>query len=80
MAPHAEEPNAYVNGNGHSAPEEIPKDVFTVDSPNVIYTDEEIRVSMSTVPHLSLRSERENTWPLRRRLPMTSRSNVMWAR
>lgn len=44
MAPHAEEPNGLANGyglahHGQSRDESL----FTVDSPNVIYTDEEIR-------------------------------------
>lgn len=41
MAPHAEVGTGSSNGNGHSAP--IAKDLFTVNSPNVVYTNDEIR-------------------------------------
>lgn len=39
MAPHAD--TGYASGNGHSIPAN--KDLFTVNSPNVVYTDEEIK-------------------------------------
>ena len=42
MAPHAEDPKPYLNGNGHSA-SATSQDLFTVNSPNVVYTDEEIQ-------------------------------------
>ena len=41
MAPHAEGLNGYINGTSHAPSNH--KDLFTVDSPNVVYTDEEIR-------------------------------------
>lgn len=41
MAPHAEEVVGYANG--YTAASSEHKDLFTVDSPNVVYTDEEIR-------------------------------------
>ncbi|KAL8971057.1 MAG: hypothetical protein Q9183_001233 [Haloplaca sp. 2 TL-2023] len=41
MAPHAEGANGQVNGF-NSAPKEH-KDLFTVDSPNVVYTEDEIK-------------------------------------
>ena len=47
MAPHAEEANGYTNGytNGTSHPveKEAKVDLFTVDSPNVVYTDSDIK-------------------------------------
>ena len=47
MAPHAEEANGYTNGytNGTSHPAEngAKSDLFTVDSPNVVYTDSDIK-------------------------------------
>ena len=42
MAPHAEDPKPFLNGNGHSVYDSSSKDLFTVNSPNVVYTDEEI--------------------------------------
>ena len=42
MAPHAEEPNYYTNGNSHAAIPSHEKDIFTVESPDVIYTNDEI--------------------------------------
>ncbi|KAI9850320.1 MAG: Myo-inositol-1-phosphate synthase, partial [Vezdaea acicularis] len=42
MAPHAEISNGHANGDGHSNPAGN-KDLFTVNSPNVAYTDNEIR-------------------------------------
>lgn len=41
MAPHAEVANGFGNGTSHAPSEH--KDLFTVDSPHVTYTDEEIR-------------------------------------
>lgn len=41
MAPHANEPEAYANG--HTTTNNVRRDLFTVDSPNVAYTDSEIR-------------------------------------
>ena len=41
MAPHAEGTNGYGNGTSHAANQH--KDLFTVDSPHVVYTDEEIK-------------------------------------
>ena len=41
MAPHAEGPNGYTNGVSHGSSEY--KNLFTVDSPDVVYTDKEIR-------------------------------------
>ena len=41
MAPHAEEPNGYTNGT--TAASAGHKDLFTVDSPGVTYTDNEIK-------------------------------------
>lgn len=43
MAPHAEEPNGHVNGNGHQATSTPQNDMFTVASPQVNYTDNEIQ-------------------------------------
>ena len=43
MAPHAEGPNGYTNGTGHTTVTSEHKDLFTVDSPNVEYTDNEIK-------------------------------------
>ena len=40
MAPHADETVSYTNGSTNGASK--PKDLFTVDSPNVTYTDAEI--------------------------------------
>ena len=42
MAPHAEEPNGFSNGNYHVASPSRGKDLFMVDSPNVVYTENEI--------------------------------------
>lgn len=42
MAPHAEIGNGYSNGNGAAHASED-KSLFTVNSPNVVYTDREIR-------------------------------------
>jgi len=42
MAPHAEGSNGYSNGHG-STTSTPSKDLFTVNSPNVIYTENEIR-------------------------------------
>lgn len=41
MAPHAEEKTAFANGNGSAT--SANKDLFTVNSPNVTYTSDEIR-------------------------------------
>lgn len=41
MAPHAD--TGYSNGNGHTAITAAHKDVFTVNSPNVVYSDSEIK-------------------------------------
>ncbi|KAI9812897.1 MAG: Myo-inositol-1-phosphate synthase [Pycnora praestabilis] len=43
MAPHAEIGNGYENENGHNLPTLTGKDLFTVESPNVVYTDNEIK-------------------------------------
>ena len=43
MAPHAEGPTHYINGTGHTTVTREHKDLFTVDSPNVEYTDSEIK-------------------------------------
>lgn len=46
MAPHAEEINGSSNGAGHfngTAAATVAQDIFTVNSPNVTYTDDEIR-------------------------------------
>ncbi|KAH8671238.1 myo-inositol-phosphate synthase [Xylariales sp. PMI_506] len=43
MAPHAEVDSASSNGDGHSSTPIINGDLFKVDSPNVVYTDSEIR-------------------------------------
>ena len=45
MAPHAEGVNGHVNGFNSTANER--KDLFTVDSPNVVYTDNEIKSKYS---------------------------------
>ncbi|KAH0545130.1 Inositol-3-phosphate synthase [Glutinoglossum americanum] len=42
MAPHAEAEASYANGNGHIS-SDIHKDLFTVNSPNVVYTETEIK-------------------------------------
>ncbi|KAL9129417.1 MAG: hypothetical protein Q9217_002122 [Psora testacea] len=42
MAPHAEESNGYINGSIYTAVPSQHKDLFTVESPNVVYTDKEI--------------------------------------
>ena len=42
MAPHAEDPPGYTNGNTIHSSTAKAKDLFTVDSPDVTYTDEEI--------------------------------------
>lgn len=41
MAPHAEVGTEYANGNDYTSP--ASKELFTVNSPNVVYTDNEIR-------------------------------------
>lgn len=41
MAPHAEVGTGFSNGNGHSTPTN--GDLFTVNSPNVVYTSDEIK-------------------------------------
>lgn len=41
MAPHAEGGNGSVNGSGSTG--NVNKELFTVESPNVVYTDEEIK-------------------------------------
>ena len=43
MAPHAEPPNGYANGLAYTASSGEHKDLFTVDSPNVVYTDQDIK-------------------------------------
>ena len=43
MAPHAVESNGYSNGLSSSSGNPKPTDLFTVDSPNVVYTDDEIK-------------------------------------
>lgn len=45
MAPHAEEAKPYTNGYSHVAPQPAPqdKDLFTVESPDVVYTEQEIK-------------------------------------
>ncbi|MCJ1398081.1 Myo-inositol-1-phosphate synthase [Xylographa trunciseda] len=42
MAPHAEVPNGYANGTESRRVEQTTKDLFTVNSPDVQYTDNEI--------------------------------------
>jgi myo-inositol-1-phosphate synthase len=42
MAPHAEEPHGYTNGISAGGQGGTTRDLFTVDSPNVVYTDREI--------------------------------------
>ena len=42
MAPHAEISNGLANGNGHAQPSHG-RELFTVDSPNVVYSDDEIK-------------------------------------
>jgi myo-inositol-1-phosphate synthase len=43
MAPHAEGPNGSVNGSGYASINSDNKGMFTVDSPNVVYTENEIK-------------------------------------
>jgi myo-inositol-1-phosphate synthase len=43
MAPHAEVGPGFSNGNGTTVTTPTTKDLFTVNSPNVVYTDNEIR-------------------------------------
>lgn len=43
MAPHAEVGLGFSNGNGTTNPTPTSKDLFTVNSPNVVYSDNEIR-------------------------------------
>lgn len=43
MAPHAEVGLGFSNGNGTTSSTPTSKDLFTVNSPNVIYSDNEIR-------------------------------------
>ena len=43
MAPHAEGPNGFMNGLAHANETTDSKDLFTVDSPNVVYTEKEIQ-------------------------------------
>ena len=43
MAPHAEGTNGSMNGSGLATTSNENKDLFTVDSPNVIYTENEIK-------------------------------------
>ncbi|KAI9715371.1 MAG: Inositol-3-phosphate synthase 1 [Candelaria pacifica] len=45
MAPHAENDNGYANGDGyeHQAATTNGKDLFTVNSPNVVYSDNDIK-------------------------------------
>ena len=43
MAPHAETPNGYTNGSISTAGPGQHEDLFTVESPNVVYTDQEIK-------------------------------------
>ena len=43
MAPHAEGTNGYTNGVSHTFMTSEKRDLFTVDSPNVVYTDAEIK-------------------------------------
>ena len=43
MAPHAVEPNGYTNGTTGATASSEHKDLFTVESPNVVYTDKEIQ-------------------------------------
>ena len=42
MAPHAEVGTGFSNGNGTSATTPANKDLFVVNSPNVVYSDSEI--------------------------------------
>ena len=42
MAPHAEGPNGSSNGHYHMPTSSRGRDLFTVDSPDVVYTDKEI--------------------------------------
>ncbi|MCJ1251080.1 Myo-inositol-1-phosphate synthase [Trapelia coarctata] len=42
MAPHAEEPHGYTNGTSASSQGGATRDLFRVNSPNVVYTDGEI--------------------------------------
>lgn len=76
MAPHAEEPAGLANGS-HPAT----RDLFTVDSPNVTYTDDEIRskytyrtTSVSKLPSGSLKATPKETnyeFKVDRRVPRT---------
>ena len=43
MAPHAEGPNGSMNGSSHANGNSNNKELFTVDSPNVVYSESEIR-------------------------------------
>ena len=43
MAPHAEGTNGYTNGGGQTSRTGEHKDLFTVNSPNVVYTESEIK-------------------------------------
>ena len=43
MAPHAEGPNGFMHDSGHATRNNESKDLFTVDSPNVVYTENEIK-------------------------------------
>ncbi len=43
MAPHAEGTNGYTNGVSHALMTSEKEDLFAVDSPNVVYTDNEIK-------------------------------------
>jgi myo-inositol-1-phosphate synthase len=43
MAPHAEGPNGSVNSTSHALTAHKNHDLFTVDSPNVIYTEDDIK-------------------------------------
>jgi myo-inositol-1-phosphate synthase len=43
MAPHADTGNGYMSGLVSETPKIVNKDLFTVDSPNVVYTDDEIK-------------------------------------
>ena len=43
MAPHAEGPNGYTNGTGQTTIQSENKPLFTVNSPNVNYSDEDIK-------------------------------------
>jgi myo-inositol-1-phosphate synthase len=43
MAPHAESPTTSANGGDYTLPSADTKGLFTVNSPNVVYTDSEIK-------------------------------------